>query len=210
MAERESSGPPIRHQSHRRGSTSLTLFKPHCFPKALPTNTLTLGIRNSMYELRVGYTNIQPHWRPLHGLIFYLFIYGCFGSYLQRADSFVVVMGSVVAVWGLSCPVACGIFVPQPGVEPTCPALQRGFLTTEQLGKSLHGEVFKWHRYQQGSSEALNTLLKVRYQTPSKPLISFPVLPALSTSALFHNEYLWFPKYFCSCHYLCLHSAPGL
>ena len=43
-------------------------------------------------------------------------------------------MGSVVAVRGLSCPVACGIFVPQPGVEPTSPALQRGFLTTEPPG----------------------------------------------------------------------------
>lgn len=68
------------HQSHHRGSTSLTLFKPHYFPKALPTNTITLGIRNSMYELRVGDTNIQSHLWPHHGLIFYSFIYGCIGS----------------------------------------------------------------------------------------------------------------------------------
>ena len=31
---------------------------------------------------------------------------------------------------------ACGILVPQPGIEPTSAALQRAFLTTGQPGKS--------------------------------------------------------------------------
>ena len=30
----------------------------------------------------------------------------------------------------LSCPAACGILVPRPGIEPTSPALEGGFLTT--------------------------------------------------------------------------------
>ena len=31
---------------------------------------------------------------------------------------------------------ACGILVPQPGIEPMSPELQGGFLTTGSLGKS--------------------------------------------------------------------------
>ena len=41
--------------------------------------------------------------------------------------------GSVVVVCGLSCPTACGILVPQPGIEPASPALEDGFLTTSEL-----------------------------------------------------------------------------
>ena len=37
---------------------------------------------------------------------------------------------------GLGWPAACGILVPRPGVEPSFPALQRGFLTTGPPGKS--------------------------------------------------------------------------
>ena len=37
---------------------------------------------------------------------------------------------SVVMAHGLSCPDACGILVPRPGIEPTSPALAGGFITT--------------------------------------------------------------------------------
>ena len=37
---------------------------------------------------------------------------------------------------GLSCPAACGILVPRPGIEPVSPALEGGFLTTGPPGKS--------------------------------------------------------------------------
>ena len=37
-------------------------------------------------------------------------------------------MGSVAVVLGLSFPMACGILVPQPGIKPTTPALEGGFL----------------------------------------------------------------------------------
>ena len=43
---------------------------------------------------------------------------------------------SAVAVHGLSCPAACGILVPRPGIEPASPALEGGFLTTGPPGKS--------------------------------------------------------------------------
>ena len=36
-------------------------------------------------------------------------------------------MGSVFVVYGLSCPVACGILVPQPGIKPVPPTLAGGF-----------------------------------------------------------------------------------
>ena len=40
-------------------------------------------------------------------------------------------------VHGLSCPKACGILIPGPGIEPVSPALVGGFLTTGPPGKSL-------------------------------------------------------------------------
>ena len=45
-------------------------------------------------------------------------------------------VGSVVVTCGLCCSVACGILVPQPGIESMYPALQNGFLTTGPPGKS--------------------------------------------------------------------------
>ena len=45
-------------------------------------------------------------------------------------------LGSVVAVLGLSCSATCVILVPWPGIEPTSPALEGGFLTTGPPGKS--------------------------------------------------------------------------
>ena len=45
--------------------------------------------------------------------------------------------GSVVVARGLSCPAACGILVPRPGIDPASLALEGGFLTTGQPVKSL-------------------------------------------------------------------------
>ena len=49
---------------------------------------------------------------------------------------------SVVVAGGFSCPQACGILVPQPGIEPVSPALQGGYLTTGPPGKSLKANFF--------------------------------------------------------------------
>ena len=45
-------------------------------------------------------------------------------------------------VVGLSCHVACGILVPGPGVEPTSPALEGGFLITGPPRKSFNISYF--------------------------------------------------------------------
>ena len=45
-------------------------------------------------------------------------------------------VGPFIAALGLSCPVACGIVVPQLGMEPMFPALEGRFLTTGSQGKS--------------------------------------------------------------------------
>ena len=45
--------------------------------------------------------------------------------------------GSVLATHGLSCPVACGILDPWPGIKPIPPTLEGTFLTTGPPGKSL-------------------------------------------------------------------------
>ena len=44
---------------------------------------------------------------------------------------------SLVESHGLSCPTACGILAPQPGIKPMTPALEGGFLMTGPPGKSL-------------------------------------------------------------------------
>ena len=49
--------------------------------------------------------------------------------------------GSTVAVRGLSCCTACGILVPQPGVELASPALGGRFLTTGPPGKSVYRNI---------------------------------------------------------------------
>ena len=49
----------------------------------------------------------------------------------------------VVEASGLSCPVACGILVPRPGIEPVSPALEGRFSTTGPPGKSLKGVLVK-------------------------------------------------------------------
>ena len=59
---------------------------------------------------------------------FYLFIW------LRRVLA--VVWGFFVAPCGLSCPAACGLLVPRPGIKPTSPALEGGLLTTGRPGKS--------------------------------------------------------------------------
>ena len=46
-------------------------------------------------------------------------------------------VGALVVAHGLSCPAACGILVPRPGIEPVSPALEGRFLTTGPPGKSL-------------------------------------------------------------------------
>ena len=45
-------------------------------------------------------------------------------------------VGSVAVALGFSCPAACGILVPQPGIELISLALEGGFLTIGPPGKS--------------------------------------------------------------------------
>ena len=47
-----------------------------------------------------------------------------------------------IAAYGLHCPMAYGILVPQPGIEPMSPALEGGFLTTQLPGNPLHSPYF--------------------------------------------------------------------
>ena len=46
--------------------------------------------------------------------------FGCMGTLLHHAG---------LVACGLRCPEACEIFLPQPGIEPGFPALERGFVT---------------------------------------------------------------------------------
>ena len=75
-----------------------------------------------------------------------LFLLQCAGfSSCGTCTSELQSTGSAVAVQGLRCLGARGILVPQPGIEPSSPALEDGFLTTGPPGKSfLHvgGQLF--------------------------------------------------------------------
>ena len=74
-------------------------------------------------------------------------VFVCVGSLLQYEGPLLCHVGSFVAcrdtscdskaLWyGLCCSVACGILVPQAGVEPVSFALVGKFLTTGPAGKS--------------------------------------------------------------------------
>ena len=51
-------------------------------------------------------------------------------------------MNTVAVACRLISPVACGILVPQPRIEPVSPALGGGFLTTGAAGKTPHTYIF--------------------------------------------------------------------
>ena len=57
------------------------------------------------------------------------YLFDCSGSQL-------LVMDLVVVVCGLNCPVAWGILLLEPGIEPMSPTLEGGVLTTGLPGKS--------------------------------------------------------------------------
>ena len=50
---------------------------------------------------------------------------------------------SLVLMLELRCPMACGILVPQPGIEPVFPVLKGRFLTIGLPGKSLYFKYLK-------------------------------------------------------------------
>ena len=51
--------------------------------------------------------------------------------------------GSVVVAHGLSCPTACGILVPLPGIESASPALEGEFVTTGPPGEVPPSAIFQ-------------------------------------------------------------------
>ena len=49
---------------------------------------------------------------------------------------------SLVVAHGLSCPVACGILVPQPGIEPASPALIGRWILNHWTTREVPGYMF--------------------------------------------------------------------
>ena len=72
---------------------------------------------------------------PFNSLILFIYL-GCAGSMLQTQALCCAVQTSLAVARGLSCPMACGILVPQPGIEPMSPALEGGFFMSGPPGKS--------------------------------------------------------------------------
>ena len=69
---------------------------------------------------------------------FFFFFLAASGFSYSEESLLQLVNFSLLVTPGLSCPSACGILVPQPGIEPASSALQGGFLTTGPPGKSQH------------------------------------------------------------------------
>ena len=70
-----------------------------------------------------------------------LFLLGSLGS-RARGLSSCSTWTSLIVACRPSCPAACGIPVPQTGIEPTSPALEGGFITAGPPG-SPNVEIFK-------------------------------------------------------------------
>ena len=60
----------------------------------------------------------------------FIYLFGCVRFDCGTWGLSLQLMGSVVVAYRFSCPMARGILVPRPGIEPTSPALQGGVLTT--------------------------------------------------------------------------------
>ena len=100
-----------------------------------------------------------------------LVVCGTWALYLRRASS-------VVVACGLSCPVACGILVPQLRIEPASPAFEGGFSTTGPPGKSLWFPIF-----------AKNTQAVIMF-----PSLCFSHLISIyHTTSVVHRHFLWDP-----------------
>ena len=86
------------------------------------------------HYLACGCTSSPTLSLHLHMTFFSSPLFLLFSGY---AGSSLLCAGSVVRVHGLSFHEACGILVPQPGIEPASPALEGRFFTTEPPGKFL-------------------------------------------------------------------------
>ena len=101
-------------------------------------------LTHSLLQGQDSIAMVQSYFSFIYFLNIYLFIYlavsglrcsmqdlrcGVWDLSLRHA-------GSLVAARSLSCPTACGILVPRPGIEPVSLALEGGFLTTGPPGKS--------------------------------------------------------------------------
>ena len=71
---------------------------------------------------------------------------------------------SLVLARRLSCPTACGILVPRPGIEPVSPALEDRFLTTGPPGKSPTLDVFDLKKLFQSPQRSTSKTEAVRRQ----------------------------------------------
>ena len=77
------------------------------------------------------------HCRHIIFLFFFFFFLAAVGLHYVTWALHCSVQGSLFVALVLSCPEACGILVPRPGIEPVSPALEGEFLTSGSPGKFL-------------------------------------------------------------------------
>ena len=92
------------------------------------------GVAKSWTQLSEWTELISQFSEAIQFLSFFFFFFFLFFFWL----CWVFIATFLVVVWGLSCPTACGISVPQPGMEPVSPSLEGRSSATEPPGKSLN------------------------------------------------------------------------
>ena len=106
--------------------SSLTKHKVHCTQQVLTECIRTKYVRHSMNTWRFFLKVFLKKFTYLLGCVRPLFYH----------------VGSSVAACGVSCSLAHGILVPQPGIKSVMPVLQGRFLTTGLTRKVLHLEFY--------------------------------------------------------------------
>ena len=128
-------------------------------------------------------------------VFFFNYLFGCFRSQLRHMRFLLLHVGSFVVAYGLSCPTACGILVPQPGIETLCPALKGIFLTH---WATRHLDCSNSSLLQQpittrapGFPNCPNITRLLEYQSLYFPLTSMVTLP----SFLFSSDFFFSPSF---------------
>ena len=98
--------------------------------------------QNSLGPSQDRHTPLSPSCLYFCCCLFICLSIGCIRSQLQHMGSLLQCTDSLVGTHRLSCPVACGILVPQPGIEPKSPALQGRFLTTGLITREVPTSLF--------------------------------------------------------------------
>ena len=110
-------------------------FPPCLYSFTIPAMRVPISPQPCQHWLSDSDSSYPRHEEVSDTVFCFVLFFHCTGSPLRHTGA------SLVGVRGLSHPMARGILVPWPGIEPTSPALEGGFLTTGPCHRS------PWHGF---------------------------------------------------------------